>query len=103
MSMVTFAPWLVFSAHTVPVGLGKSSLQVAAAIRCRLAACPRDGFTGVQGGPQAAVRPGGAAAQRGREGCGVARAAARERGPAPSDRRPGPLRAGGPILAGGTV
>src|ERR1700754_2879795 len=34
------------------------------------------------------------AAQRGREGCGVARAAARERGPAQSDRRPGPLRAG---------
>ncbi|MGY3205831.1 hypothetical protein [Streptomyces sp. TE5632] len=47
-----------------PVGLGKSSLQARAAMRRRPAPFLRDRFAGVPGDPEAAVRPGGAAAPR---------------------------------------
>ncbi len=86
------------------VGLGNSSLQVVGTgKRSPLARCPRGYFAAVQGGPQAVVRPRGSAAQRHREGRRDTRAPAREHGPTPPTRQPDPLRARGPVLAGGNI
>ncbi|WP_327287874.1 hypothetical protein [Streptomyces sp. NBC_01198] len=73
-----------------PVRLGKSSLQVAAVGQARLTPCPRDRFVAVQGGPQAAVRPWSAAAQRHREGRRGARA--RHENAVLPRQIPGPVR-----------